>query len=86
MSDSDKIRAEFEAWAKANSHFDLNRVNNPNSIFHTQYRIVVTDIVWRMYQDAYASGRKAAEAVGCVDGCMIKRAVKEFTEGMSNDY
>jgi hypothetical protein len=77
MSD-DKMRAEFEALC------DSKNYSTEKDAFGN-YWLPEIDDFWIIFQLAYAAGRKAAEAVGCVDGCKIKRAVKEFTEGINDE-
>jgi hypothetical protein len=75
MSDSDKMRAEFEAWVTKNAHYNLSRVNSPESSFHGQYKSVDTEIAFKLRQAAYAAGQEAErEEVNC----KIERLLTEF--------
>ena len=49
---SDKMRAEFEAWAKAAS-YDLRQTNDD------KYWCVATISAWTAWQAAYAAGQGA---------------------------
>ena len=51
MSD-EKMRAGFEAWAKA-AAYDLSQTTDD------KYWCVATDSAWQVWQAAYAAGRKA---------------------------
>lgn len=53
MMDADKMRAEFEAWAKAVGH-DLSQTKGDD-----RYWFVSTESAWESWQAAYAAGRKA---------------------------
>jgi hypothetical protein len=52
MNDNDKMRAEFEAWAE--SQDCLTHRGEGGSYWHPDVRKV-----WRVWQAAYAAGRKA---------------------------
>lgn len=75
---NDQMRAEFEIAASERG-FSLEKT------YSGDYGWNSTKHCWLGFQLGYQAGRKAAEKVGCVDGCKIKRSVKEFTEGMSDE-
>lgn len=52
MSDSDKMRAEFEKWAKA-AACDLRQTTDD------KYWCVATISAWQVWQSAYTAGRDA---------------------------
>lgn len=52
MNDSDKMRAEFEAWAKA-AAYDLSQTTDD------KYWCVATISAWQVWQAAYAAGQNA---------------------------
>lgn len=58
MSDNDKMRAEFEAWAKAVGH-DLSQTKGDD-----RYWFVSTESSWESWQAAYAAGRMAVQREG----------------------
>lgn len=53
--DADKMRAEFEAWAKAVGH-DLAQTKGDD-----RYWFVSTESAWESWKAAYAAGRKAVQ-------------------------
>ena len=55
MNGNDKMRAEFEAWAKA-AAYDLSQTTDD------KYWCVATISAWQVWQAAYAAGRKAEQA------------------------
>lgn len=55
MSD-DKVRAEFEKWAKAVGH-DLSQTKGDD-----RYWFVSTESAWESWQAAYQAGQKAERA------------------------
>ena len=52
MNDKDKMRAEFEAWAKA-AAYDLSQTTDD------KYWCVATISAWQVWQAAYAAGQGA---------------------------
>lgn len=70
MSD-DKIRAEFEKWAKAVGH-DLSQTKGDD-----RYWFVSTESAWESWQAAYAAGRKAEQEAMAKD-------YEEFTKQVLN--
>ena len=57
MSDSDKMRAEFEKWAESKC-MSLTRIRWDNGTI-SEYAYTATFDAWQVWQAAYAAGRKA---------------------------
>jgi hypothetical protein len=57
MSDSDKMRAEFEKWA-SERFLSIERLPSHTTIFDGQYASLDTQEAWTMWQAAYQAGRK----------------------------
>ncbi len=57
MSDSDKMRAEIEQWAKS-QFLLLTRINWKDGTV-SEYAYTATLHAWQIWQAAYAAGRKA---------------------------
>ena len=60
------------------------RSMKPQSVLTFKYEAVIhtlADEVARLRAEL-----AAAKAFGCVDGCKITKAVKEFTKGLTDEY
>lgn len=57
MNDSDKMRAEFEAWADKQC-MSLTRINWKCGTV-SEYAYTATSEAWQVWQAAYAAGQKA---------------------------
>lgn len=57
MSDSDKMRAEFEKWADSKC-MSLTRIRWDDGTI-SEYAYKATFDAWQVWQAAYAAGRKA---------------------------
>lgn len=58
MSDSDKMRAEFEVWAKFSAELDLLRVEWKDGPV-SDYAYKATAKAWQVWQAGYQAGQKA---------------------------
>ena len=58
MSDSDKMRAEFEAWASEQC-LSIERLPAHVTVFDGQYASLDTQEAWTMWEAAYQAGQKA---------------------------
>jgi len=55
MMDADKMRAEFEAWAKSVGH-DLSQTKDDD-----RYWFVSTESAWQVWQAAWIAGRMSKQ-------------------------
>lgn len=55
---TDKMRAEFEAWASEQC-LSIERLPAHKTVFDGQYASCRTHNAWTAWQSAYASGQKA---------------------------